>query len=649
MDFEANPRLCRSILKKFGKSIQLRKNTRVQHEINSFVAESISNYLRHHDVKTRFTSYYVRAYQVLGRPFLEHYGSRYPSHILRIGIQEKLPRPSGISGAGGTLCATSGTVTSPSAAMAETRTGLLEKALAEEEMYAILKPFGSLIDMRYLKEERVWEVEFSQTGAAVAVRNALHRAALDRVQVKKIGVDGQVAKKRVSVSLFGGGEAGSRVDDGEEDDADAGLVKRIQRMVQDVGAREAEAERDAKARDEFFEQSLAEADGGTTGETASTKKTSAAKQAKKATAVPDSWVVSADPTVPIEHFYVSYRQVYDLRSLREQLMSNWRGVVAGFIALMGLSTAFLFDPMRLFFCKRNISQTYFGKDLNAPVMFSGGSDGGGPPLPGGGGAPPGSSIPPGGPPKELSGSGAYFPSWLFRDQLSQEVHRNRWLLSRTEEVQQLRHWLRQDPPERVMLLSGPRGDGKDLIVPYLLKDTPGVVDLDFGPLLERHQDERFLLKSITSLFGYFPAMTSVDQSMAVLDTMIPGASRMLGSTGGGIGERVQQLVFRVLSFTTVALSELKRSHDDYKDSKYPLFIVRGFTHENVEALPKLFDALVRWAAAINERKLGKVGGFFTSLGATSSSLQSERILIPVPHFFNFVAVRVVGNTVGRGV
>jgi hypothetical protein len=35
---------------------------------------------------------------------------------------------------------------------------------------------------------------------------------------------------------------------------------------------------------------------------------------------------------------------------------------------------------------------------------------------------------------------------------------------REEETLQLRNWLRQDPPERIMLLAGPRGDGKASLV-----------------------------------------------------------------------------------------------------------------------------------------------------------------------------------------
>lgn len=206
-----------------------------------------------------------------------------------------------------------------------------------------------------------------------------------------------------------------------------------------------------------------------------------------------------------------------------------------------------------------------------------------------------------------------------------------------------------------MLLSGPRGDAKDQVVnEVLLSDnTPGVTYLDFGPLIERHKDERFLLKGIAQLFDFFPAMTSFTMSAAALDTIVPGASRAFGGAGGsGISEQVNSLLPKVLSFATVALSQLKRDMHDYRgitpedhgDSEsnakvqmlklasakvlargsadlvnqngltksqdsgelHPLFVIQGFAQENVDLVPNLFDHMIRWAAMVTERKLAKV-------------------------------------------
>lgn len=55
---------------------------------------------------------------------------------------------------------------------------------------------------------------------------------------------------------------------------------------------------------------------------------------------------------------IRYKKTYDLKGIRSQIMANWRMIAAGLVAGFGLATAFLFDPMRLFFVKKKIQSSY---------------------------------------------------------------------------------------------------------------------------------------------------------------------------------------------------------------------------------------------------------------------------------------------------
>ncbi|CAD7960531.1 unnamed protein product [Amoebophrya sp. A120] len=824
VDFIAHPRFQRSILSKMGKSIKLRKEEKTNAEIHSFVSMGVQKFLKKNDYKAPLTNYYVRAHEVLGKPFIDEFIGRYPSNVLKVKLGEEV----NIAAAGPVGSSTSGATTStvtPTSSSASGSTGdqtttghLLEevavppaagtsakssskmkmktkqakmaslkqnkttkmmskqdpvvenqdhklvdiaspglnlvirgeksstgagenksdakekmqqkyqKALEnatffkEENLHAVMRSFGQLVDMKYDSASQEWRVQFLRAHSAVAARNCLHRAPLHKIYSSIVYRElRELYDARSTTPLEGGNAAdghgaldvaGGTIYFGEEDDAPA-RVPGMQR-IRHYGQKFAERLTSMYVHGRFGRNTesttrVIGAGSSTTGDqqlgsssehahsnyTLTSSSTSSSTTSAKIPStvslplpktLPDEVIAKTQSTV----FEIKYEQSQALRTLREQLVQNWRMAILALLGLVGFSTTFLFDPLRLFFVKRKIEAAYdrnsyaygYGKSGETggllwflPTRLLGMGD--------------------------WLGLGALYRALRMSTSSASRTGRGRMNLeeqfsqARKEDLEKIKHWLRTDPPERVMLLTGPRGDGKLEVIQEIFRDnyitkssgtgtTVGqehqvgsrttigatlsaprevdhqpvthssttalqpVVELDFSPLLARNKDERFLLNALCRMFNYYPAMLIWDQSAALLDTVVPGASRIAGGSGGGMNEQVNTQLSRILSFTTVALAQHKEERrkreekgltglsgggttartsagdiDQAKSSsnsgdavpasltqntkeKYPLFVIEGFTQENLDSIPNLLELLIKWAALVSERKLAKV-------------------------------------------
>ncbi|CAD7937729.1 unnamed protein product [Amoebophrya sp. A25] len=732
VDFVANPRFARSILQRMGVSIQMRKDEKTSLEVHSFVARQISKYMREHDFKAPLANFYVRAFEVLGSPFYDHYEGRYPSNVLHLRLTEDIvggaktrtaiaesakrekkareevegdPNSGDNSGQDvGTISATKKAVfeivekggkrtkmaamkakmkassrkkesdqeaeaaaadksgsleqgdssgqthkivdlNSPSLQLVvrgqnigEAGSGgsatkeqdeakktsarmqrVLEEAVfySEENLHAAMRVFGPVVDMHFNKERAEWEIQFLRVHSAVAVRNCLHRAPLHKIysnlvykelrdQYEKDALS-EMGLQRLNTLVGNDAQANSSMDDAA--DTRSRLRKGLEYMAD-------------RATQLYVLGSTSDPEALRKQQAVVLRQYMANRGRVPSTAPP-----MLPKTIPAEFrsdklLAVKYKQTYDLRSMREQLIANWRMVALLAIAGVGLCTTFLFDPMRLFFVKGRIHLAYVvsGSPTNTELELRDNKaqkkD-----------------------KSEASSSlldSALATLWRWSESLS-SVYAFRFsgsgkrsnlatslAIQREADLASLRHWLRTDPPERVMLLSGPRGDGKDFVVHKLLEGTPGVIHLDFAPMLARFKEERFVAQNLTRMFGYFPAMRIFDESAAILDTFVPGASKVAGGSGSNApGEAIGNMLMRILSFTTVALSEFKTEREDYRDTKYPLFVIQGFTQENHGSIPNFLRTIIQWAALVSEQKLAKV--VFVIDGSWSHTLFQETL------------------------
>eukprot|EP00929_Paragymnodinium_shiwhaense_P032407 TRINITY_DN17957_c0_g1_i2.p1 TRINITY_DN17957_c0_g1~~TRINITY_DN17957_c0_g1_i2.p1 ORF type:complete len:669 (-),score=160.10 TRINITY_DN17957_c0_g1_i2:126-2132(-) len=179
---------------------------------------------------------------------------------------------------------------------------------------------------------------------------------------------------------------------------------------------------------------------------------------------------------------------------------------------------------------------------------------------------------------------------------------------RPEEVRQLKKWI-NTPQDRLMLLTGDRGNGRAAFVRWATKGT--AIQLDVASMLEGVDDNIFL-RRLSRDVGYWPAPIVDRQLSLLLDALLPGASKM------GRKDELLSAVQRVLFTITTALEGWRylvapkgRSSDTDSDTashdyQPPLIIIQGFTPENKDRRDGFFAALMQWAAYVSEKHLARV-------------------------------------------
>ncbi|CAK0877798.1 unnamed protein product, partial [Prorocentrum cordatum] len=306
------------------------------------------------------------------------------------------------------------------------------------------------------------------------------------------------------------------------------------------------------------------------------------------------------PAVRLHFEYEPFMQKW----LREQITSNARYSVSLLVFCTLGMTYLIWDPLRALSVQLRVA----GSLLHAP--------GAGPPLGGAEAEGAGADR------LRLSGargwllhalSGAWMPDgWApytpSRMRASRALGASSGILAdfwadRPEELSELRHWLTQ-PQDKLMLLTGCRGNGQEAIVAQLVGGRAVLIDV--GEMLEAGggADDQIFLRIFCKALGYWPAQGMDRQMSALLELMLPGSGKL---------SRENELIVavqRILSCVTQALIDWKnrRALGGQQDAAMaaPLFVVSGFTAENRDRREGFFSALVKWGAYMSEAGLARV-------------------------------------------
>eukprot|EP00403_Amphidinium_massartii_P010299 CAMPEP_0178418646 /NCGR_PEP_ID=MMETSP0689_2-20121128/25197_1 /TAXON_ID=160604 /ORGANISM="Amphidinium massartii, Strain CS-259" /LENGTH=851 /DNA_ID=CAMNT_0020040049 /DNA_START=346 /DNA_END=2901 /DNA_ORIENTATION=- len=191
---------------------------------------------------------------------------------------------------------------------------------------------------------------------------------------------------------------------------------------------------------------------------------------------------------------------------------------------------------------------------------------------------------------------------------------------RDEEVAELRRLLSL-PQDRLILLTGPRGNGQESFVHHEMQGR--AVFIDVSNMLEAGvatDDSAFVWRLCTA-FGVFPPPIFDRQVSALMDLALPGS----GSKGRD-GE-VMGAVRGTLSTVSQALTTWKkRRTQSHPEKAYvpPLFVIEGFTAENRDLREGFFELLSSWGAYMSEAGLARVMFIADSTFAEASILTSVR-------------------------
>lgn len=274
-------------------------------------------------------------------------------------------------------------------------------------------------------------------------------------------------------------------------------------------------------------------------------------------------------------FHMEYKQFMQ-KWIWETITSNARLIFPIFVVLMFGTTYFIWDPMRSSFVHLKIASIF----SSPPVSTS----------------------------EDKGGRG--LRGWLLhsmskareslRQKAGSDLFDDFWA-EHQNETAKLKDWLDQ-PPERVLLLTGHRGNGLNEMMTKLIGRR--ALEINVRDMLEAGgaADDHLFLRAFSRAVGYWPAQGMDRQLSAVLDLMLPGSGKQLSREN-----ELLVAVQRVLFASTQALRAWRlQSSEALNFDATPLIMITGFTSENKDRRPGFFEALVSWAAYVAEAKLARV-------------------------------------------
>ncbi|CAK9052239.1 unnamed protein product [Durusdinium trenchii] len=291
-------------------------------------------------------------------------------------------------------------------------------------------------------------------------------------------------------------------------------------------------------------------------------------------------------------FQIDYKQFMQ-KWIWETITSNARLIFPIFVVLMFGTTYFIWDPMRSAFVHLKIASIF-----SSPPPSSKASNTAAPSSVANGSAEVSTGY------QGLQGFLLRFVSEArasLRPKTSARDLFNDFWAERQAEIAELKDWVDQ-PPERVLLLTGHRGNGLHEMMKKLIGGR--TLEINVRDMLEAGgaADDHLFLRAFSRAVGYWPAQGMDRQLSAVLDLMLPGSGKQLSREN-----ELLVAVQRVLFASTQALQAWKaRSSASLKFDATPLILITGFTSENKDRRPGFFEALVSWAAYVTEAKLARV-------------------------------------------
>ncbi|KAI9725511.1 MAG: mitochondrial escape protein 2 [Chrysothrix sp. TS-e1954] len=268
-------------------------------------------------------------------------------------------------------------------------------------------------------------------------------------------------------------------------------------------------------------------------------------------------------------------------AFREWLMSHPRIVLPILIALGGIITVSIFDPIRTSFIKLHITGTPNFLDNKVYAWFA---------------------------------SNATRLLTFTRRHSNEDAMGAIWE-DRKQNIEQIQKWLLEST-DTFIVVQGPRGSGKrELVVDQALKHVKYKLVIDCKAVQEARGDTA-TIDAIAKAVGYKPVFSWVNSFSGLLDLAAQGATGMKT----GFSQTLDTQLDNILNNTATALRQVtldQRSKDDKDASipddayleahpeKRPTVIIDNFLHKSQDSTV-IYDKLADWAAGVTSGNAGHV-------------------------------------------
>ena len=278
---------------------------------------------------------------------------------------------------------------------------------------------------------------------------------------------------------------------------------------------------------------------------------------------------------------LSYEQRVKAHHIWNWITSHPRIIIPVIAALLAAFTVVVFDPIREFFVKAHVQQSFKLSNSRLYKWFKKQT----------------SDILPFHYEKpERAGLDAL---WNHRKDLIDEV--NTWLM---------------ETADTFIVVQGPRGSGKkELILDQVLTGRENVLVIDCKPVVEARGEAR-TIKKLANQVGYRPVFSWANNLSSLVDLAVQSTT----GVKAGFSETLESQVVKILQTTATSLKEvcLDGRHKDDADAalsedayleahpeKRPVIVVDNFLHKSDDA-GLIYDKVSEWAAALVQSNVAHV-------------------------------------------
>ncbi|KAF7727906.1 mitochondrial escape protein 2 [Apophysomyces ossiformis] len=224
----------------------------------------------------------------------------------------------------------------------------------------------------------------------------------------------------------------------------------------------------------------------------------------------------------------------------------------------------------------------------------------------------------------------------------------------TEHTEKLKSWMRENP-ETFILVTGPKGSGKSLMVKAAVEDRKYKLFIDCEELANA-RNKADMAKLLAKEVGYFPIFTWMTSMSSVLETLVTattGQKAGLSSSHDSqikdiletlaialrdIGPKVElergrqeNLVDRMRKWIAgllddsheEVLHEKKKGHQEINHTNVPVVVIENFMYRETAKNASLWNELSEWAAILVENEIAHV--VFVSVNPSAPKTLSKAL------------------------
>ncbi|TGJ86085.1 hypothetical protein E0Z10_g2714 [Xylaria hypoxylon] len=280
-------------------------------------------------------------------------------------------------------------------------------------------------------------------------------------------------------------------------------------------------------------------------------------------------------------FRISYERRTKPHRIWEWITNHPRIAIPVIVALLTGLTVVIFDPIRSFFVKANVSRKY-----------------------------------------HLSSNRVY--RWLrqqtsdifaFRRGGAEQAGLNAVWSHRKDIIEQIQAWL-METTETFIVIQGPRGSGKkELILEQALKDRQNVLVIDCKKIVEA-RGESAIIKNMASEVGYRPIFSWANSMSSMVDLAIQSTTGVKAGFSETLDSQLQKILqtaagaLQTLDLESRSKSDLDASLpiDAYLDAhpeKRAVVVIDNFVYRS-EDNNLIYDKIADWAAALVQSDVAHV-------------------------------------------